>query len=208
MIAGNPEVWLGQLKNVHSILLDMIVARWCDYIRTNDLSNQKEDEVTEAIYRLVKSEKRNRNIFSWHLSIFHTVLEGSSKGIIDLAVLLGSEDMYIGYECKWLCKKGQESNLYSKYTGLEGMGCFLNEKYGAFSPFGCMIGYINSGEIASCRTGLEKRLVNKKNQLSLNDGPRNLPDIGFLQHFETIHNRSTGSSLLIEHVMLPVSCIK
>lgn len=99
------------------------------------------------------------------------------------------------FEAKRLCKG---TNTIGKYTGKDGMECFIDERYASQYPEAGMIGYIQSDDCSYW----EKEL-NRKLDKDYNNQLQSIKIIDSLPHeYFSKHERKSGRLITIYHIFL------
>lgn len=116
--------------------------------------------------------------------------------------MIKNENLYLGYECKWLEKnmdKKSDSGLVGEYLGEGGLGCFISGKYAPYMPIGYMVGYVASGDILTAEAKLESRM--NKRRMPLLQGHRH---VGTARISKATYQRdNTLRAIEISHILLP-----
>ncbi|MEX1039569.1 MAG: hypothetical protein WDZ51_02990 [Pirellulaceae bacterium] len=131
---------------------------------------------------------------------------GEELGRIDLCLLHGdNEDVYFAFECKRLnvlFPNGEFKSLASEYTGVDGIECFICEKYSRSHRHAGMIAYVLDGNRKDALKSVANRLVKQSEKICLSSGGFHPPT--HVQHEwlrKTLHSLS-GRTMSIHHLFL------
>jgi hypothetical protein len=205
-LQGNPEEWLADLISVSELMNEQVIpAAWpkCREKMGGVLCH--EDKVTKPFVIQLHKAKRTicPNMSFQIVPQFEVYPSDDETGIIDIAVLLGGdEELYLGYECKWLEKnknKKSDSQLVGEYLGEGGLGCFTSGKYAPGMPVGHMVGYVASGDVSLAENKIESRMVRR----SLPQ-PIGHQTIGETRQSKAVYQRDDDlHPIEITHILLP-----
>jgi hypothetical protein len=104
------------------------------------------------------------------------------------------------FEAKRLHRKKATA---ARYTGTDGMGCFISERYAGCYAEGAMIGYVQTDTIERWLNELQKRVRKEEVALHLE---RVETSVNFASAFPlewaSLHHRKTHGSIRLFHIML------
>lgn len=190
-------------------VLQLILEGW-DAIRPVQ-SDAREEPITRRLRESIRRAKNHRKLpFTvWPEASETDLSTGKEIGRIDLLFLHGHrEDVYLSFECKRLYyddgRGGFPANV-SKYTGNDGMMCFVTEKYSRGLPHGGMIGYILNQSLENAREMIEKSMGVNSNPLCLQTDPPFTACVYFPNDprvLESSH-RINHRTMVLYHVLLP-----
>lgn len=200
-LQGDPAKWLPGLQEAGDVMLSTLIpAAWSELTLHGIDTSVHEDKITNLLlFELRKVKRENLPDASFRVEGQYQVNPATDDtGRVDIAVIYGGhEGLYLAYECKWLEKKSQERDLAKKYLGKEGLGRFLSGKYGYDMPFGCMIGYVVTGDLTVA--------LNRISDIIKSKGlPQPTPskNIHQLKAFKTDHTQNPVP-ISITHILLP-----
>ena len=171
-------------------LLEIMCMAYFDLLDSGFVKiNTSENEITEEWYVKITVRCRSSDISVIPIHQKEDPTKGK-KGKISPTIDFCFRDefypqSYFGAECKLL---DQDNNKHLKeYVGHNGMGRFLDCRYGSNSSAGVMIGYIRIGDPKIVSFNVEKLI------LSLSDKPKFVnekPVKTFKEIYKSIHQRS------------------
>lgn len=208
MIIGSGAAWLSEFKGFD----ERFIERLCHILPTTIEKlgkNPEEDEITHDLRHRFGSDPGMRRLFHfWETQFEPAGLSTSGAytrdGRIDL-VLFWSQDQtcYLAYEAKRLSvvmPSGFQA-LSGKYV-TEGLLRYVTEKYSEGLPFGGMLGYVLDDDLSAAANRINKVVQSKSSELSLKEGPEDLPVIGTALRFRTQHVRQNGAEIDVAHSLL------
>ena len=212
MVVGDPTEWADKFRSVNIRFLHCVNTVWFNCI-SNLPGQPYEDAITINLVDNLLKNHEARKLFYWleyQFEPFGYTPEGEvySKGKIDMALLLDRErELYIAYECKRLNinYKDKTLSLATPYVK-EGLTRFVDEKYAATLPVGCMLGYVIDGNTTNAKSKIYSAINENKSDIKLKVKPSSLPSIGRMKRFSSRHIR-TICNLEIEilHALVPFS---
>jgi hypothetical protein len=91
----------------------------------------------------------------------------------------------------------------SRYTGAEGMGCFISGIYARQYGEAAMVGYVQTGTLEQWQRGLQKRVQDEGRQLKLESTDANLSfESAFPLEWSSTHTRQGDPSVTLFHLLL------
>jgi hypothetical protein len=170
-IIGNFDLWApafpnGLLPQVFSLILN----EWPNFIRPT--GKPIENRITNRFVGHLRKHFRGKVSFAFSYRDKLPDSESDSEsGELDIVVRHGIDlEVYFAFECKRLNvadESGQISSYASKYTGAEGMGCFLTGQYDGGSNCGGMIGYVMDNDILAATKAVDTSLSKPKRSKAL-----------------------------------------
>ncbi|MFC1750510.1 hypothetical protein ACFL2V_17080 [Pseudomonadota bacterium] len=205
MIIGTSSIWLQQFKDPDERFIQCITNVWPRVLNKINCYSL-EDDITRLLVDLLQKDRATINVglltCQWKLREETSDEEFSTKGILDMALILGQDhERYIAYECKRLnvvSKDGKRSSLAGDYVD-KGLMRYVKEQYAEALPFGCMIGYVMDGDTEFSIKQLKAAIEKRKDTLNLAATTfKAIP--GFFTQFETDHIRvKTNSPISVKH---------
>ena len=165
------------------------------------MKRPKSDEIEDRITFRLAGRLQNDPIFRnlpydivpqyWLLGI-----DGRRLGRLDLRFKhRNSQKDYFAFESKRLHVRypgGSFGSEYSVYSGVAGMGAFLDGLYSGDLPAAGMLGYVMDGDTERARQGMMRNLVNRQTELNLQNATLALAS------FSLDAQNSLGGTLLME----------
>lgn len=91
----------------------------------------------------------------------------------------------------------------TRYTGAEGMGCFLSGRYASDCLEAAMVGYVQTDTLAAWQIQLQKRVQEEAQDLRLENTELDLNfESAFPLEWASTHGRDGGPSVKLFHVLL------
>lgn len=212
MTRGDGSQWLGAFLSLSKRLRSHIVALVpaCARSLGDDLT---EDGITRNLVSKLMASSNIRSFvrFEYHFEPFRPDEKGNSisTGQIDfVAYPLGALDreIYLAYECKCvnIMKGGRMRSGAGEYV-LHGILRFVEERYAANVPMGCILGYVLDGNLVGAENKIKSAVRLRLSKIALSGGPTSREsDRSFIQ-FDTTHSRlESRSEFRIRHLL--VSC--
>ena len=212
MFLGNARIWFEKFRDLDVRFLERVSEMW-PLCRALLPQNPHENTITINLVNVLAKDAEIRRMCH-HLAYQHEVFGFTndglaySKGKIDLALLLDAElDHYLAYECKkvHVKDKARFRSLATEYVK-EGVMRFVNERYAASLPIGCLLAYVMDNELEKAQNRIEAAMLSRKKLLRLKDSIVNAPPIGSIRRFFSRHNRDhDGGEIELRHAMLGYS---
>lgn len=213
MTADDGRGWLGNFRILSDRLFPHIVGLIpsCVHSLGADVS---EDAITRnLVSRLaISPELRGVVVLEYNFEPFRPDGRGNqqSTGRIDFIARpadVWNRDLYVAYECKRLNvrESGRIRSRASEYV-LNGVCRFATGQYSAGLPLGCMLGYVEDGDVGFANQRVRKMISAHSSATSVIGLPITLSEDTRHVQFETVHSRSgSGGSLRVRHIL--VSCV-
>lgn len=202
---GNTAEWQEDLIAIQDIVCRVIMPEaWrlcctecCGY-------DYNENKVTGILVKhLQKVKALRRQVFeNTHFRIHPQTEVNSGEddlGRIDIFVTpyVDDEEVYLAYECKWLCKDSSSASLYA---GDDGIGRFLTGKYSSNVNVGNMIGYVRKVSLVHAAESVSTAMKNKSMPLPLAEYPLS----SNMLVMRSTHNRvNCFGPIELTHILLP-----
>lgn len=91
----------------------------------------------------------------------------------------------------------------SRYTGTDGMGCFISGRYASRCHEAGMIGYVQTDTLERWHSDIQRRVQDEAQQLKLERTDVNLRfESAFPLEWSSVHGRDNNSSVRLFHVLL------
>ena len=172
-----------------------------------------EDAITRNLVSGLAKLPELRHVadLQYHFEPFRADNRGNqwSTGQIDfIAQPFGvrNRELYLAYECKRLNVRGSggprsQATEYVK----DGVARFVTEQYSAGLPLGCMLGYVEDGDVHMANRKVRQK-IDELSEASVIGLPMTLSKDVYHVQFETVHSReSSDQRIRIRHQL--VSCI-
>lgn len=95
------------------------------------------------------------------------------------------------------------SDSASRYTGKNGMGCFISGRYASQCPEAAMIGYVQSDTLEDWQSSLQRRVDERRSELKVE---RITAPVSFESSFplewSSLHRRESLASIGLFHILL------
>lgn len=215
MTRGDGSQWLGTFLSLSERLRSHIVALVPACVRSlgDDLT---EDGITRNLVSKLMASSNVRSFvrFEYHFEPFWPDEKGNSisTGQIDfVAYQVGApedRERYLAYECKCVNKlRGGRTRSGAREYVCEGILRFVEERYAANVPMGCMLGYVINGDLVGAESKIHSAVRLRSSKIALIDGPTSRESDRSFTQFDTIHSRlESKSEFKIRHLL--VSCIE
>lgn len=208
MNLGDSSAWRRRLLDVHELLLERIAAVWPSCSGRFQPETQENKISDQLALALQKDPGARRFIIVPQYQLLDEDLRGDvvTKGLIDIAVFVHQNEIYLAFECKRLSvgyPAGRES-LAGKYAE-DGVMRYVKAQYAQRLPMGAMLGYVMDGDSEWVMERLEKALRQRSEALCLVEPPVKLSPVEFIRRFRTVHRRMGDLSLFeVRHGLLPL----
>ena len=210
MLAGSPDAWLAQFRDLGEQMAAAIEAAWpicIGPLQAKKGAMTHEDPITE---HLVQALRRTKKV-PGRIEYQHKLLVEDANGnvylssSIDFVLTVGDDEkVYLAYECKRLNVPYATGvrHLCVPYVE-DGLMRFVTDQYSEGLPQAMMIGYVMNGDNSGARQALRKVMEERTVSLGLtaeHDRP-SLP--GMSTRFSSTHTCKSGHSIRVEHHLLP-----
>lgn len=164
-VTGSADEWIDLLDRMLPSILRLVVDVWSGIPRP--LSDHKEDSITEALCRALRSHRTARDLpFYIHIQMVElNPAAGEELGRLDIAFQptgLGGapdESIYFCLECKRLnvIVNGHKRPGGSDYV-THGMMRFVTGQYASAVRHGGMLGYVLNSDVAGAMANVESNV--------------------------------------------------
>lgn len=168
--------------------------------------NCEEDEITGFLTEALEIEMDRPDFFGLYevreqKPVHSPTRAGKRRQKIDL--VLGGKDPRGKREFCCEAKRLKTStNAIGKYTGDEGMGCFVNCEYAQDQPMGAMLGYVQSSTMSYWHGELVRSLATTED-LNIQSPLSAVQVIDQLsEEWFSVHQRVNGQPMTIYHIFL------
>lgn len=198
---GNPDDLARQLgeKGINK-LLEIVCAAYAILYKNRIIKpKMSEDEITEELFKEIVIAWSKPNIPKTVIPINQKIDKNNAKNIgrpptIDFCFRdRWTKEAFFGFECKLLAESN--NRLCDEYIK-NGLYRFIEGKYCARGSAGSMIGYINSGNVATIVSEVRTR-VNKERIMQVMALASSI--LTFKEHYVSIHSRDKGLSPFCIH---------
>ncbi|MEM7530806.1 MAG: hypothetical protein AAF639_01410 [Chloroflexota bacterium] len=180
-----------------------------DKIRSTIEKDQVEDDITEAIANAIENRLCTEEGPRWlnqytiknESPIKSKERTGKKRQRVDILIESTSQwrPQYL-FEAKRLRKNGYG---IGKYIDKKGMGCFITGAYGERYDEAAMLGYVQSGTVASWKKDIWDRIDQDATNLDLNPPQKDFNTSSFNDVWLSNHDRSlVGRPIDIYHILL------
>lgn len=166
-------------------------------LQEEDITGFIGDAIEERLNDPNTEERFDRYFLNEEKRISSQGRTGKARFRLDIVIQYSGSRPRIEYmfEAKRLCKG---SHPIGKYTGKEGMQCFIDGRYASQYPEAGMIGYLQSDDYKYWEKELKRKLnQNSNKQLQEVEIIPSLPH----EYFST-HQRKSGTPITIYHIFL------
>ena len=210
MLAGSPDTWLAQFRDLGEHMSEAIEAAWPICIRplqTKKDAMTHEDHITEHLVQALKRTKKVPGRIEYQHVLLIEDADGnvSLSSSIDFVLTVGDdEEVYLAYECKRLNVPyaARVRSLCAPYVK-EGLMRFVTGQYSNGLPMAMMIGYVMNGDNDRARRGLRKAMKARTATLGLTSEQDHPSVPGGSTRFSSTHTCRPGHSMRVEHYLLP-----
>lgn len=212
MIHGDGSQWLGGILSFSERLRSHIVALVpvCASSLGNDLT---EDGITRNLVTKLSGCKEIRDFveIEGQCEAYYQDEKGNSisTGRIDFVARPNGgldREIYLAYECK--CVNRMRGGRMRSGTGeyvLDGILRFVEGRYSAKVPIGCMLAYVINGDLVRAEEKIKSAVCLRASEISLRVGPTSRKSDRSFVEFDTVHFRlGSKSEFRIRHLL--VSC--
>ncbi|MCX7011431.1 MAG: hypothetical protein NTW86_02485 [Candidatus Sumerlaeota bacterium] len=190
-------------------IIDLVLRSWRSFQRPRP--DEEEVPITRRFREVLVREKNRADL---PFTVWRESSEpadpviGRETGRIDIVFLHGyREGVYFAFECKRLNVRFPSgfSSQAAEYVGIDGMMCFITEKYARGLRHAGMIGYVMDGDVAAALRALTKAIVKKARDLCMSARSCLEPCAirGDDRVKETTHSLP-GRKLTLYHILLSV----
>lgn len=210
MLAGSPDTWLAQFRDLGEQMSEAIEAAWPICIRplqTKKDAMTHEDHITEHLVQALRRTKKVPGRIEYQHVLLIEDADGnvSQSSSIDFVLTVGDdEEVYLAYECKRLNVPyaARVRSLCVPYV-TEGLMRFVTGQYSNGLPMATMIGYVMNGDNDRARRGLRKVMKARTATLGLTSEQDHPSVPGAPTRFSSTHTCRPGHSMRVEHYLLP-----
>ena len=193
---GVPEAW--EFQEFHIKFLDALECAWvicAPTLTPQHLSH--ENQITRSLVIEVRKHPTMINTPYQVIPQFPVYHEDGEDGAIDIALVIGSDDLYLAYEAKCLNTPDSKAAQYVK----EGMiDRYITGKYSGKMEIAGMVGYVFDGDMDRAEKALSKAVHREAAGLLMN--PPVSPD--WINHKTKTHHGRTPLPITLDHVLLSV----
>ncbi len=193
-------------------ILRLLIDTWETFDKPAD--DEDEPKITNRFVKALQNERRRRKLcfrVVAHSKDLEDLDEATGRGFAEIDIMVPhayDERCYFALEAKKLNtgnKAGHRDSRAGEYVGTDGMGCFVEGRYGSHQNQGGMVGYVMDGDCDRARDSISGAMTRRADELRISTPceltpSRHLPDRA--EAFETKHNLPDRGEFVIHHVLL------
>jgi len=194
---GVPEEW--DFQEYHSEFIEVLETAWerCkERLTAHHLGH--ENRITRELVIQAKQDPTVVNSPYQIVPQFPVFHEDTEDGAIDIALLFGSDELYLAYEAKCLNTPASKAAEYVK----EGMiDRYITGKYSEEMEMAGMVGYVFDGDMDRAERHVSNAIFREATDLLMNPAVRP----GWTNHKTTTHHDRNPLPITLSHILLSVA---